>query len=173
MIRRPPRSTRTDTLFPYTTLFRSLYRWPRGAVPPRARRPAPLRGRWLGLVGGGPVQRRRPGHRRRPRRLREGGAQGTDPAQGHLGRRLARRRYSGFCQPPFDDVGLFSASGLPPAVPKIFRLSLAAPSKVLAQAPSAGASASIAANPSASRRPGRRSFAFLIQLLLAIRGRAP
>src|SRR3546814_10569969 len=26
MIRRPPRSTRTDTLFPYTTLFRSLGR---------------------------------------------------------------------------------------------------------------------------------------------------
>src|SRR3546814_5306485 len=26
MIRRPPRSTRTDTLFPYTTLFRSLLR---------------------------------------------------------------------------------------------------------------------------------------------------
>src|SRR3546814_10539674 len=25
MIRRPPRSTRTDTLFPYTTLFRSFY----------------------------------------------------------------------------------------------------------------------------------------------------
>src|SRR3546814_11302919 len=30
MIRRPPRSTRTDTLFPYTTLFRSS-RW--GARP--------------------------------------------------------------------------------------------------------------------------------------------
>src|SRR3546814_9546061 len=33
MIRRPPRSTRTDTLFPYTTLFRSdrrtLRRWRR------------------------------------------------------------------------------------------------------------------------------------------------
>src|SRR3546814_2067655 len=30
MIRRPPRSTRTDTLFPYTTLFRSSVkpRWP-------------------------------------------------------------------------------------------------------------------------------------------------
>src|SRR3546814_3641133 len=28
MIRRPPRSTRTDTLFPYTTLFRSLSRPP-------------------------------------------------------------------------------------------------------------------------------------------------
>src|SRR3546814_4924336 len=26
MVRRPPRSTRTDTLFPYTTLFRSLGR---------------------------------------------------------------------------------------------------------------------------------------------------
>src|SRR3546814_18234382 len=32
MIRRPPRSTRTDTLFPYTTLFRSL--WPKGQIPP-------------------------------------------------------------------------------------------------------------------------------------------
>src|SRR3546814_8736971 len=29
MIRRPPRSTRTDTLFPYTTLFRS----PEGTTP--------------------------------------------------------------------------------------------------------------------------------------------
>src|SRR3546814_12832742 len=27
MIRRPPRSTRTDTLFPYTTLFRSPLGW--------------------------------------------------------------------------------------------------------------------------------------------------
>src|SRR3546814_20827020 len=27
MIRRPPRSTRTDTLFPYTTLFRSYKNW--------------------------------------------------------------------------------------------------------------------------------------------------
>src|SRR3546814_3210115 len=31
MIRRPPRSTRTDTLFPYTTLFRSSI--DRAAVP--------------------------------------------------------------------------------------------------------------------------------------------
>src|SRR3546814_1819926 len=30
MIRRPPRSTRTDTLFPYTTLFRSAARGPQG-----------------------------------------------------------------------------------------------------------------------------------------------
>src|SRR3546814_9741289 len=32
MIRRPPRSTRTDTLFPYTTLFRSARRALRRAV---------------------------------------------------------------------------------------------------------------------------------------------
>src|SRR3546814_7852201 len=31
MIRRPPRSTRTDTLFPYTTLFRSVRRADLGA----------------------------------------------------------------------------------------------------------------------------------------------
>src|SRR3546814_3370213 len=36
MIRRPPRSTRTDTLFPYTTLFRS-HAWD----PPRTARRCP------------------------------------------------------------------------------------------------------------------------------------
>src|SRR3546814_4028844 len=37
MIRRPPRSTRTDTLFPYTTLFRSssTKAWPRVWTRPR------------------------------------------------------------------------------------------------------------------------------------------
>src|SRR3546814_9031692 len=35
MIRRPPKSTRTDTLFPYTTLFRSRASWP--APPSRQR----------------------------------------------------------------------------------------------------------------------------------------
>src|SRR3546814_591030 len=41
MIRRPPRSTRTDTLFPYTTLFRSAGRRPDARVPaPAAPRPA-------------------------------------------------------------------------------------------------------------------------------------
>src|SRR3546814_13778090 len=37
MTRRPPRSTRTDTLFPYTTLFRSGYE-PECAVPPEVYR---------------------------------------------------------------------------------------------------------------------------------------
>src|SRR3546814_19118333 len=34
MIRRPPRSTRTDTLFPYTTLFRSRGVLSGSALPP-------------------------------------------------------------------------------------------------------------------------------------------
>src|SRR3546814_1026641 len=50
MIRLPPRSTRTDTLFPYTTLFRSQ---PGGVV----------RGQLRGLRGGPPPPPRR---RRRP-----------------------------------------------------------------------------------------------------------
>src|SRR3546814_2007702 len=44
MIRRPPRSTRTDTLFPYTTLFRSCRTIHRSAFP----RP------WAGGVHGSP-----------------------------------------------------------------------------------------------------------------------
>src|SRR3546814_15831692 len=44
MIRRPPRSTRTDTLFPYTTLFRSdrraLLRQGQNGRDPRRFRPA-------------------------------------------------------------------------------------------------------------------------------------
>src|SRR3546814_10011096 len=50
MIRRPPRSTRTDTLFPYTTLFRSMLpttqpmppHWP---LPSRSDPQGPIRGR--------------------------------------------------------------------------------------------------------------------------------
>src|SRR3546814_2930850 len=52
MIRRPPRSTRTDTLFPYTTLFRSRHcnnkvRRRRRRRPWRRRRRASARGREL------------------------------------------------------------------------------------------------------------------------------
>src|SRR3546814_9280802 len=63
MIRRPPRSTRTDTRFPYTTLFRSRHRReaegstsaeagplgrgrPRGLAADRARRPPPRGSAW-------------------------------------------------------------------------------------------------------------------------------
>src|SRR3546814_16806259 len=77
MIRRPPRSTRTDTLFPYTTLFRSAagirHRPPRG----ERRRPglaaAGLRVRAAGAAAG--RQRHHPRQRphRRPRRSGGGG----------------------------------------------------------------------------------------------------
>src|SRR3546814_2457806 len=71
MIRRPPRSTRTDTLFPYTTLFRSGRRGDRDGQ--RARR-------------GGDDQRvepRRCGPRRPPRRT----------GRGHPLERAPRRRW--------------------------------------------------------------------------------
>src|SRR3546814_6057682 len=70
MIRRPPRSTRTDTLFPYTTLFRSarapilgserpVSRRGRGAGSRSPRRPRPA---------ARPGQRRHQQRRRGPRR---------------------------------------------------------------------------------------------------------
>src|SRR3546814_5043432 len=60
MIRRPPRSTRTDTLFPYTTLFRSA-RW-RRQLQPALSRPDVRRRR---------EDRRPPGGRRSSRRSEE------------------------------------------------------------------------------------------------------
>src|SRR3546814_9467808 len=66
MIRRPPRSTRTDTLFPYTTLFRSALRAPaRGPSP--APRSAGIRGRRRPLGRG--TARRGRGGAERDRRL--------------------------------------------------------------------------------------------------------
>src|SRR3546814_2679484 len=63
MIRRPPRSTRTDTLFPYTTLFRSVLR-----------RYAPARGdRARALRQPAPHHRRRADH----------GARRVDPGADH------------------------------------------------------------------------------------------
>src|SRR3546814_3783044 len=53
MIRLPPRSTRTDTLFPYTTLFRSWFSDPctarRAPCHCAAHRPFPCRDRVRGL----------------------------------------------------------------------------------------------------------------------------
>src|SRR3546814_12748211 len=71
MIRRPPRSTRTDTLFPYTTLFRSDGRLP---APRRDRRGAgadlpavPRPGRVAAQAGRQPFRRPAPDGRFRPR----------------------------------------------------------------------------------------------------------
>src|SRR3546814_10562663 len=62
MIRRPPRSTRTDTLFPYATLFRSNAR--SGAAHRRAVRgggESQPRGGVRGALGGLPCRRHRAG----------------------------------------------------------------------------------------------------------------
>src|SRR3546814_10324469 len=48
MIRRPPRSTRTDTLFPYTTLFRS-----KSGISCRREAVSPAQG---SAAGGGPLR---------------------------------------------------------------------------------------------------------------------
>src|SRR3546814_1079413 len=58
MIRRPPRSTRTDTLFPYTTLFRSRLGLARRSG--QRHQPEIQRPRWPDL--------HRPARRRRPTR---------------------------------------------------------------------------------------------------------
>src|SRR3546814_13358194 len=45
MLRRPPRSTRTDTLLPYTTLFRSTFAMRARQEPPEVNAGAPAYGR--------------------------------------------------------------------------------------------------------------------------------
>src|SRR3546814_9772544 len=79
MIRRPPRSTRTDTLFPYTTLFRSRRAAGTGAphggaqaaapAPPGCAAPGLLRGR-APDAGADAAPGDRPGVRRRHHRRR-------------------------------------------------------------------------------------------------------
>src|SRR3546814_16254594 len=70
MIRRPPRSTRTDTLFPYTTLFRSTpARRRRGRAGDRHRRGC--RAGAAGMAGGTPpAPRHRAVHARHHRAQR-------------------------------------------------------------------------------------------------------
>src|SRR3546814_1881867 len=93
MIRRPPRSTLTDTLFPYTTLFRSPH--PRIAHPDEAAR---LRGRQTVHQ---PIefehQIRRPRRRaeRQPRRR----SRGDERSEEHTSelQSLMRSSYAVFC----------------------------------------------------------------------------
>src|SRR3546814_6142950 len=84
MIRRPPRSSRTDTLFPYTTLFRSARL--------RRRADAPPRGRFNGGTRAG-VRIRRTGGRRVRRCLahpERGGQPDRHPRREWPGRRDLR-----------------------------------------------------------------------------------
>src|SRR3546814_6679675 len=84
MIRRPPRSTRTDTLFPYTTLFRSR---PRDRLEPRTR---DVRSRLL-WPGTGTVPRSvRRGTRHAQAQLRQLGPRRHDRARERAGDRRTR-----------------------------------------------------------------------------------
>src|SRR3546814_12017971 len=72
MIRLPPRSTRTDTLFPYTTLFRALevdvLAWKRHRPTPIPRRcNPPLPDADRAVADPHPIDERGFGHRRRDR----------------------------------------------------------------------------------------------------------
>src|SRR3546814_17058396 len=76
MIRLPPRSTRTDTLFPYTPLFRSDLRYP-------DHRSAPIEGQHQEVVGIGGVDA--------PLLMRRNEVQGDLLAAAALGLDLRRR----------------------------------------------------------------------------------
>src|SRR3546814_1837067 len=102
MIRRPPRSTRPDTLFPYTTLFRSLHLDAgRGADQPLARavlRHLPLND--LRARDGEPFGQRRAhllGHVAHPRKV--GDAVMVDRSEEHTSelQSLMRISYAVFC----------------------------------------------------------------------------
>src|SRR3546814_16317973 len=107
MIRRPPRSTRTDTLFPYTTLFRSqhaaLRRRPESPRPAarcaiaqvRSRRNETASARRPAALAGWPLRRGQRNDRRfflaelrHPRR--SGGARGGLPCRALVHRRAPR-----------------------------------------------------------------------------------
>src|SRR3546814_15230354 len=89
MLRRPPRSTRTDTLFPYTTLFRSGH-------PRRRRRQGARRGRRDARDDVPPLRRQggTRGRGRRPRGLRD---QGRSEEHTSELQSLMRISYAVFC----------------------------------------------------------------------------
>src|SRR3546814_9927721 len=85
MIRRPPRSTRTDTLFPYTTLFRSLgthISLSDGQLPPSPER-----------IGDGQARDRR--SRRYPNSEQDESASCTDHHHRSQYSKEQQRRYTG------------------------------------------------------------------------------
>src|SRR3546814_2910218 len=93
MIRRPPRSTRTDTLFPYTTLFRSdvdphLGRDPCGEIAEVQPGKLPA----VGRVEGARFHHRIAEHHRDAERLRRRSEEHTSELQS-----LMRISYAVFC----------------------------------------------------------------------------
>src|SRR3546814_15385776 len=91
MIRRPPRPTRTDTLFPYTTLFRSRFHRPRRGRPDAS----------AGRASGRPARHPEPQGVPAGRRGGDGGVLGTGAARSeeHTSelQSLMRISYAVFC----------------------------------------------------------------------------
>src|SRR3546814_3304680 len=85
MIRRPPRSTRIDTLFPYTTLFRSLTQ----RIDPIAK--SPLLSMTPDAMAG-QIATAASGARREDARLVAEARAGLDQAAREIGNRLASAR---------------------------------------------------------------------------------
>src|SRR3546814_3352043 len=88
MIRRPPRSTRTDTLFPYTTLFRSYFLARRGESSRRWKNSLPE----LDTDDNGRRRKRAPPHRLLPLRWSSRSEEHTSELQS-----LMRISYAVFC----------------------------------------------------------------------------
>src|SRR3546814_3800845 len=86
MIRRPPRSTRTDTLFPYTTLFRASRSG--GWVPEPAVRAAPPERRRAGEAPA--LRHEQPPSRRAPLHLGLAGAPRLGTLRGGVPDRMLR-----------------------------------------------------------------------------------
>src|SRR3546814_17615870 len=103
MIRRPPRSTRTDTLFPYTTLFRSAGEAGAGSRQHHEPGQDPA---GLAAAGERPRQSRRAPQRRRGQRSRSG----TPTARGGIAEGSAAAR---------DSVWPAASPGLPSQVPPL------------------------------------------------------
>src|SRR3546814_11708328 len=86
MIRRPPRSTRTDTRVPYTTLFRSplnaVSRAPRHCLQNEALRNGGLQSRKLPIAAGSKRQRLSPSLSAGQRVLRRVNTASTSGAEG-------------------------------------------------------------------------------------------
>src|SRR3546814_1312241 len=94
MIRRPPRSTRTDTLFPYTTLFRSAAG--AGSADGGAER-APYLARGARHERRAPALHGPPGGRRRRRPREAGISRGRSVEHTSELQSLMRNSYAVFC----------------------------------------------------------------------------
>src|SRR3546814_4109880 len=93
MIRRPPRSTRTDTLFPYTTLFRSLAATAPTSMTASTTSPA---GSWPSTARSSPTTTLTPVPSSRPSDDLEGRAHRSEEHTSEL-QSLMRISYAVFC----------------------------------------------------------------------------